>query len=828
MAMDRGPGHEDSHLLKSRSHDGEPLSFGSELRRLRQARGLSLNELSALLHYSKGYLGKVERGDKKATADMARRCDETLDARGALARLVAPVPRAGRPGIAPARPMQLPPATSDFVGRTSYLHQLDGLVPSGNGLSGPGTVVISGIDGAAGIGKTTLAVHWAHRVRDRFPDGSLYVNLRGFDSGPPLQPTEALGGFLLALGLQPKDIPTGVDEQAALFRSMLDGKRTLLLLDNAASSEQVRPLLPASARCLVLVTSRLHLSGLGVRDGARYLSLDFLAIDEAVALLRRVIGARRVDAERSAAHDLAWQCACLPLALRVVAERLTSRPYTSLTEVVGELTDQRERLDILAVTADPTADVRTVFSWSYHQLIPEAARMFRLLGLHVGVDISVAAAAALSGVPLRDSRRLLDLLTECHLLEQVTEDYYYFHDLLRCYAAERAEVEESAPDRDCAVERLLRWYLQSADAANRVVTPHHQPISDLVGCELIRVEFQPTTFRSSDHGLAWLESERLNLLAAIRKAASRQLHTVSWKIAVLLWGFFYLHKHWSDWMAASRIALASARHIGDREGEAWTLVELGGAYRDTEQFAGAVECYAQALPVLHAIGNGPGEGWTLTNLGRTHANLEQHGEAISCYRLALAIFKRVDHRWGEGWALDYLGLSYASQGRLDDAIGCYQQALAIFDELTDLEGQAECLTNLGTARRDLGDHQEAITYHGQALAVHRRTGYRWGEGWVLGYLGLSYASQGRLDDAIGCYQQAVAIFDEIGHPRSQAEFLANLGQALHDAHQPGPAQEHWRAALTIFEGLDDPRAGQVRARLGTLDNDDRHRAGPTT
>jgi len=376
-------------------------------------------------------------------------------------------------------PRQLPMDVPYFTGRASEITQLDGVLMTQTADDRPRAVVISAIDGTAGVGKTALAVHWAHQVQHRFPDGQLHINLRGYDAGPAVTPDEALNRFLRALGVSSARIPTELDERAALYRSLLVGRRMLILLDNAATSQQVRPLLPGSPGCQVVVTSRSSLSGLVVREGARRITLDALRPDDALVLLRQLIGPNRTDAERPAAAELARLCAFLPLALRIAAERAASSPHTTLADLVRELTDEHHRLELLA-TDDEATTVRAVFSYSYGNLDPDHARAFRLLSLHPGPDISTPAAAALIGVSLTCARQLLDALRHAHLIESVSHDRYRFHDLLRLYATERANVEETEQDRTTAIRRVLSWYLHAADAADRapiVYVFHSKPRS---------------------------------------------------------------------------------------------------------------------------------------------------------------------------------------------------------------------------------------------------------------------------------------------------------------------------------------------------------------
>lgn len=353
------------------------------------------------------------------------------------------------------RPAQLPPDVSSFTGRVEDLATLDSLFGHGRSAAGPGpmAVVITTIAGAGGIGKTALAVHWAHRVRSGFPDGQLYVNLRGYGPGPAMSPGHALDGFLRALGMPGEAVPTDVAAMTASFRSLVADRRVLVILDNAVTADQVRPLLPGTPTCAVVVTSRNKMSGLVAHDGARRVTLDQLTPREAGQLLRDVIGPSRADAEPGAVAELGRFCDFIPLALRVAADRVAARPHLRISGLVRDLAEEHRRLDVLSTGDDDPTTLRSVFSWSYRTLPPETARAFRLLGLHPGFTISTAAAAALTGTATADAGRHLDALAGVHLLTEVDRQRYQVHDLLRAYAAERAAADEPPVERQVALRR---------------------------------------------------------------------------------------------------------------------------------------------------------------------------------------------------------------------------------------------------------------------------------------------------------------------------------------------------------------------------------------
>lgn len=673
-----------------------------------------------------------------------------------------------------AVPRQLPAAIPNLVGRTTELATLTRILDKSAERSA--AVVISVIAGTAGIGKTALAVHWAHQVRDRFPDGQLYVNLRGYDPGPPLTPGQALDGFLRALDVPGRKIPASMAERAALYRSLLDGRRMLVLLDNASTSEQVRPLLPGSPDCLAVVTSRSRLSGLAVRDGAHRVSLEPLPLAESIMLLRHIIGAARVDAELNVAAELARQCAYLPLALRIAAERVARHPGSTLADLTRELANERDRLDMLVTGDDDTAAARVVLSWSYRALPPATARMFRLLGLHVGPDISVPATAALAGTTIAQARQLLDRLAGEHLLEETGRDRYRFHDLLRVYAAERAATEETDHDRDNAVRRLLAWYLHTADAAGQVLIPQWR----YVPLDSPEAGLLPLAFTTHRQALEWCEAERANLVAAIRHAAECGQHVIAWKLPAVLWGFFAMRAYWADCITTHEIGLAATHYLHDRHGEAWIANQLGDGYRGLKRFDEAIDHLRQALVAWRELDDRWGEGWTRYNLGTVYRNMGRFEEALKHYHQALARGRESNDQWGEGWILHSLATTYRSLERFDEAFDHYHQALDV--------------------RREINDH--------------------WGEGWTLHRLASAYRVQRRWEEALEHYDQALTIYLKINSRWGEGWMLYSMGEVLHDTGALAAARTSWHQALAIFEELGDPQATKVRARLEALDNDD--------
>lgn len=664
-------------------------------------------------------------------------------------------------------PRQLPPDVSHFVGRSGDLGQLNSLLTGEK--PRPGATVISAVAGTAGVGKTALALHWAHRVREHFPDGDLFANLHGYDLGPRTNPEQVLDGFLRAMDVPAAKIPAGLDAQAGLYRSMLRERRVLVVLDNAASTEDIRPLLPGSPTCMVIITSRSRLSGLVARDGAHRVTLDVMPPEEAVDLLHEIIGRDRTADAPAELTRLAERCCYLPLTLRIAAERVTSHPQWTLAELVAELDDERDRLDVLTVDDDETSAVRAVFSWSYRALPPATARMFRLLGLHRGSEISTGAAAALTDATTAATRRLLDALAGGHLIEEVERDRYRFHDLLRAYAADRAEAEEPAEERASAVHRMLTWYLHSAEAADKALSPHRERIP----LDPPPSGRQPPSFADYDAAWDWCEAERANLVHATRQAADLGEDGIAWRLPAVLLTYFTHRKPRTDWLISHEVGLLASRRDGDRYGEAWLLTSLSLVYRELRRFDEALGCLRDALPLWRAVGQ----------------------------------------RWGEGWALFDIGFLHHERDAFEDAFDNLQQALVVRRETGDRWGEGSTLTVLARVHRGLGDLDDAVDVARQALALQRDIGNQRGEGAATDLLGVLYRDLGRLDEAVDHLRRALAIRRETSDHRGEAETLRNIGDLHRDRGDVAAARESWLLAVAIFDQLDDPRADEVRAEL---------------
>lgn len=632
-------------------------------------------------------------------------------------------------------------------------------------------VVISAIAGSAGVGKTSLAIHWAHAVSDRFPDGQLYVNLRGFDpAGAPMSPADAVRRFLDALGVTPQRIPASVEAQTALYRSFLAVKRMLVILDNARDAEQVRPLLPGSPSSHVVVTSRNRLASLVATNGARPMMLDVLTDFEARQLLSTRVGARRVGAEPEAVEEVIVRCARLPLALAVAAARAATEPKLSLADLASELRDAAGGLTVFD-SEDPLTDLRAVFSWSYQQLSTDAARLFRLLGLHPGPDTSSPAVASLAGMPLQRVETLLSDLTNAHLLTEHTPGRYTFHDLLRAYAAEQTQRHDTGPERQAAIHRLLDHYLHTARAADRLIKPNRDPIATVAPqLGVVPQEFEQGSVT------AWFAAELQVLLAAVQHAADTGFGTHAWQLAWTLTTFLNRSGHWRDWAAVQRISLIEAQRWEHRGMQATTHRSLGGAYASLGQFDDA------SIHLLTAI----------------KLNAEDN-DVIS-----------------EGHARHSLAWMFERQGRYAEALSHLQQALDLFQRAGHATWQAKITSDIGWIYAHLGDHQRGLRFCQQGLTELQALGSLEGEATAWDSLGYVHYQSRQYRQAATCYEHALALHRRFGNRHYEAEILTHLGDCSHAAGDHGAALRIWRQALTILTELDHPDAEKVRNKLERL------------
>ncbi|MBB5874405.1 tetratricopeptide (TPR) repeat protein [Allocatelliglobosispora scoriae] len=805
---------------------------------------LTYRELAALTGWSHGIIGEYLAGRVLPPTERFDVLIRLLGAgpaeQGALATARDRVEEARRPAAAPlAVPRQLPGEAFGFTGRESQLAELDALLDRG-------AHTIGTVCGTAGVGKTTLAVRWAHRTADRFPDGQLYADLRGYDDGAPLLPGDTLARFMRALGATATEIPTDLDERAAGYRTLISGRRMLLVLDNAADVDQVRPLLPGTPTCLVLVTSRSSLAGLAAREGAHRVTLDVLADAEAIALLRTVIG-DRVDAEPDAAAEIARRCARLPLALRIAAELAVARPASALGQLAADLRDEAHRLDRLHVPGDPRTAVRSVFSWSHRRLSPTAARAFGLLGLHPGRDYDAHDVAALTGAGLAGAQAALDELARAHLVAAHGTGFA-MHDLLRAYAA------ECAPEEDAPLTRLFDHYLSRATAATAALYPHDRTP---------QIDRNTPHGRNAPHGrtvtpdpvpdepnlddpvaaLTWLDRHRPNLVAV---ATTTARHSVG--LSRALWRYYEVGGHHEDALAVHTAAAQAARETaaglagvlinlgnvywwlgdhrraqahfeealdghrreGDLDGEARALARLGVVHERLGHTALARERLAAALALYRRGGDRHGEGVQLVNLGALHRRTGEWIVAAELHEAAAELFAHLGDRRLLGYALGNLGADCRLLGRHADALAHLERALELCRETGDPGGTGSAHAAIGAVLLAMGDPAAALQRLQAALAISRDIGDRALETEVLNHLGETLRAMGEAAAALDRHHAALALARRTGDQFEQARALDGIGRAHPDE---GFADEHRRQALAIYERLGAPEADAVRAGL---------------
>ena len=716
----------------------------------------------------------------------------TLDGEAAGA---GPAPDGGqrrpRPeGRATPVPAQLPLDAPGFSGRREELSMLQAMLPAKPGGSGhPGgaeggqqgsdqqdqtdqTVPIVVISGTAGTGKTALAIRFGHQVAKRFPGGQLYVNLRGLDPAtPPMEPAEALRFFLDALGVPPHRIPADTECRSALFRSLLDDRQMLIVLDNARDGAQVRPLLPGAPGSLVVVTSRNELTGLVAAEGAVPLTLDVLGDAEAHEMLARRLGQARVAAEPGAADEIIAACARLPLALGIAAGRAAGRPKRPLTELAAELHDARGRLDALEA-GDAVTNVRAVLSWSYDQLSEPAARMFRLLGVHPGPDISLSAAASLAGLPRADAGTALRELARTHMVAEYLPARFTFHDLLRAYAADQAERIDPEPERRAAVHRVLDHYLHTAMAASNRFSPFRSPLQ-LAGPQ---PGVLPADVTDKDQAMAWFDAEVPVLLALIAYADASDFDTHAWQIPWTLGPFFNRRGRWQDYTSTQQTSLAAATRLADTLALAHAHHLLGHVQSQTGAYEEADPNFRRALDLFRELGDRANEAVVLNGLAGMLEKQERYPEALAVALDALRMLKAVGHWWTQATLENGVGWLYAH----------------------------------------LGQYDRALTHCQRALSLHRDSGHRGGTADTLDSIGYVYLHLGDTAQAKANYTKAIEAYREIGAPFGEGNSLAGLGDALLAEGDREAARTAWHESVVILDRLPHPLADEVRAKLTDL------------
>jgi DNA-binding SARP family transcriptional activator/tetratricopeptide (TPR) repeat protein len=742
----------------------------------------------------------------------------------------------------------LPGDLPDFTGREPELCQLLAAIPDVVDAS-PTAVVIEAIDGMAGVGKTALAVHAAHLLAERYPDAQLFVDLHGHAADRTVtDPMAALDTLLRALGVDGNRIPADFAQRSAFWRAELAGRRVLVVLDDAADAAQVRPLLPGSAQCLTLITSRRRLLNV---ETAQVLSLDVLPHRDAIGLFTRIVGADRAGAEpgeADAVEEIIQLCGHLPLAIRLAAARLRSRPAWTVRYLAQRLAQGHGRLAELAMG---DRSVTAAFELSYQQLTPEQQRLFRLLGLITGSDFDSHAAAALTGNGLHQTDQLLEDLVDVHLLQQPAPGRYRFHDLLHHHAQAVAAQTETVTERDQALHRLFDYYLHTATAAAEHLGPRTN------GVRLRHAPAHVPAFSDSASALTWLDIEHPNLVAMIQHTAEHarrvpDWYAHTWQLPRALWRFYFIRGHLRDWTATHQHALAAARKLADPHAEAEILKSLGNAWWQARQFLEALEHYQQALVRYRETHDRKGEAAVLGNMGLIYDALGRYPEAVDHHTQDLALCREIGDRRGEGIARSNLGLASTRLGRYANALNHCHHALTLLRQLGDRLGEGHTLIHIGIIHHRTGNHTQALRYQHDALTLMRELGDRQREGEALANLGVVYTHLGQHTQALEHLQRAMQIADEYDDNSEQSNVLNDLGEANHaaglldqalashrkalaialdipDRYQqarahngighavlptdPDTARTHWEQALVLYTELGVPEADHVRARL---------------
>jgi tetratricopeptide (TPR) repeat protein/transcriptional regulator with XRE-family HTH domain len=789
------------------------LSFAGLLRQLRAEARLTQEELAEAASLSPQAVAALERGvHRTARKDTAVLLADALGLPEQMRILFVAAARgkasaadvlAARRGVAPgafaaAATRALPRDIAAFTGRQHELARLTGT------LAGAGVVKIHAIDGMAGIGKTTFAVHAAHRLAGAFPDGQFFLPLHAHTAGQrPVDPADALASLLLTAGVAAAQIPPGLQARAGRWRDQVAGKKILLLLDDAAGHEQVRPLLPGTAGSLVLITSRRRLAAL---HDAAVISLDTLPPDEAAKLLAQLAARPGIRVGDAAVGEIARLCGYLPLAIAMLAAQLRHHPSWPPGRLAAGLAAAKDRLALMHAE---NLSVATAFDLSYADLTPGSQRLFRRLGLVPGPDFDAHAAAALDGTSLDQARRLLDELYDQHLIGEPAPGRYRLHDLLREHARALADAASPA-DRDAATGRLLDYYLHTALAASQRITIQMTPIPPLPAAR--QPDFVPQ-LSTPGQAAAWLEAERANLHAAAGYAAAhgRSQHAIAIPAAIA--DFLDARGHWDQAAAVHETAHTAARQAGDRAGQAGALTNMCAIQGSAGDYRAAATSVTQALALYRDLGDRAGEANALNNLGIVQRLSGDYQAATASCRQALELFRDIGHRYGQGDALLELGAVQAQTGDYAAAAESLQQALTLYQEIGHRLGQGPALVHLGAVQRLTGDYPAAAASYQQALEQARDLGERSVQAYAHHELGLLQQLTGDYPAAAASHQQALDVFRDLGYRLGEAQTLNRLGELLSRSSASQQARDHHAQALAIARDIGAPHQ-EARALEG--------------
>lgn len=697
---------------------------------------------------------------------------------------------------------QLPPDIEDFTGRDDAMRALQGLFETAGDHSS--NVVVSSIAGRAGVGKTALATRVAHTLRPSFPDGQLYVNLRGAEA-KHMESAEVLGELLHELGVARGAIRDELGERTQQYRDQLANRRILVVLDNAAEAAQVRPLLPDSPGSAALITSRAQLDELG--EPTHEIVLDVLEEDQAIELLAKVVGPERVVAEPEAARMIVELCNYLPLAVRIAGAQLPATGDAPLAVLADRLAGEHGRLSELRIR---DLEVRASFALNYRGFQEDERRTFRLLGLLRAPDFSAWVATALLDVEQAEADRLIGNLVSAEVLEVARQTpsgqvRYRFHDLLRVFARERMWAEEVEEAQEAALRRVLAAYLALARYATELLEPQGAEEAGAAGRPAER--FSSVVGRIEADPAIWFEDERLGLIAAVEHASENDLRELTWELARTLTYFFKLRTHWTDWQHTQQLALRAARRAQDRPATANTLRSLGDVSAQLLRFQAAISHFEQALSLFRQLRDRRGEAWTRVGLGNAYSDLRLYEQALAHFEPGLALFGALNDRRGLGWAFEGSAVVYRNQGNLDESLACFNQSLALFREVEDRRGEAYCLHNLGLIHRDQGQFQTALDWFDQAQPIFGELEDRQGETFILLNKGHMLREEGRYGEALACLDGCLRTFVQTGDRAGEAWTLLNRGLIYQ-------AQDEFRQAFTEFDRSRELFEVKVGDRLG--------------
>jgi tetratricopeptide (TPR) repeat protein/transcriptional regulator with XRE-family HTH domain len=772
-------------------------SFGTALRRARERHGMSLATLSRLVHYSKAYLSRVETGQRQASSALAMRCDEALGADGALAGLVAPRTPPGPAMAVPQVRYSLPADTAAFTGRDAELNQVTAAVAAGANRAG-GVVAVGAIDGMPGVGKTALAVHVAHLLAEEFPDRQLFIDLHGHTPGhEPMRPQDALAGLLAATGVDPRYLPADLDGRAAMWRDRMTGQRALLVLDNAADSSQVAPLLPGGG-CLVLVTSRRHLGDLP--GAVTPVLLDVLLPGKAEEMFTRL--ASRAAADRDGVQEVVRLAGFLPLAICLLARVFARHPSWKVADLTAET-----RAGLLTMAAENDS-VAAAFEVSYRHLDRARQRLFRLLGVHPGEVIDGYAAAALAGIRLPEAIRLLDGLHQEGLVTEAGPRRYGMHDLLRRYARDLADAPAHAAGSQKAVERLLDYYqYTSAQAATRLARQVRPGPAAAFSASA-----EIPALEDADQALAWARADRASLLACLDLTVRTGRHARVVALTAGLTALLWRDGPWAEAVTRHAAAVAAARCVTDRLGEANALTDLGTVLRLTGDYSGAAEALDEALGIYRQLGARLGEANALDDLAAVRLETGDHRGAALVLEEALGIYRDLGNRLGEANALTDLGTVLRLTGHHLEAAGMLEEALGMYRAVGNPLGEARALLHLGIVREATGDYRGAAGVLEEALGIYRGLGNRLGEANALTDLGIVLRLTGERQSAARVLEEALGIYRGLGNRLGEANALLYLGIAAEVTGDHHAAAAVLEEAMGIYRRLGE-RLGEANALL---------------